>query len=134
MTKISETLTAAKAIIENPERWTQYYHAINAASQPVLIDAPDATCFCADAAIAKAAGVKIRADGKWIDTDHYDEVAELLRGAAFNLTGHRSYVNINDGHFVIPFKTAHEATLMVFDKGIEVAKEREQFNWSEVAT
>jgi hypothetical protein len=122
MPLISETLIAAKAIIEDRAAWTQYFHAINAAGESVRINEPDATCFCADAAIARAAGVKLDDDGLWIDTDHYNEVAEHMRAVACEVTGRRSYVAVNDDVISIPDMTPHEAILFLFDKGIERAK------------
>jgi hypothetical protein len=122
---ISETLIAAKATIEPASAWTQHFHAINAEGESVRINEPDATCFCADAAIAKAAGVTVNDDGEWEGTDHYDVVAEHLRAVAFEVTGQRSYVRVNDDQVQIGDMTAHQATLFLFDKGIERAKQLE---------
>lgn len=122
---ISETLTAAKAIIASPATWTQWHHAINEKRKSVRINDPEATCFCLDAAIAKAAGVKVNDAGGWDDTDHYHRTSECLRDVAEELTGQSSYVGINDGEVQIEDLTAHEATLFLLDKGIEKARQRE---------
>jgi hypothetical protein len=132
--KISETLTAARAIIADPAKWTQGTHARDASGNPVRIDSKSATCFCADGALALAAGVALEGDGAWAgEIDHYDDAAKLLRSAAEQFTGQFTFVAVNDGDLKLSGKTPHEAILAVFDRSIDLAKSREELGMTRVA-
>ena len=132
--KISETLTAARAIIADPAKWTQQTHARDASVEAVRIDSKSAICFCLDGALALAAGVTVDDAGAWSDSDHYDKSAILLRYVAAELTGAYSYVRINDGDgLFIENMLPHEGTLALLDRGIDVAKSREELGMERVA-
>lgn len=125
--KISETLTAARAIIADPAKWTQGTHARDASGEPVQINDSRAVCFCADGALALAAGVDVEADGGWFKDEHYTEASKIMREVAEAFTGEFSYVSVNDGDGVsIQGKPSHEGILFVFDQAIDRAKSREE--------
>jgi len=127
--KISETLAAARATISDHARWTQGAHARDLSGSPVQITDSRAVCFCADGALALAAGVTVDDDGGWVRDDHYWEAAKLMRLAAERLAPTNSYVEINDADGVsVAGKPAHEGILAVFDLGIDLAKSREELN------
>lgn len=132
MRTIAETLTAARAIIADPAHWTQHAHARDAAGEPVTLDAPNATCFCLDGALAKAAGVHIDAFGHWVRDDHYHIASQFLRSVTQSANGERSYVKVNDGSAYVADETGHPGVLALLDIGIEKAKQAEEYNWSEV--
>jgi hypothetical protein len=135
MTKISETLAAARAKIVDPNQWTQGAHARDLSGSPVQITDKRAVCFCADGALALAAGVSVDDDGGWIRDDHYWGASKLLREAAEKLTGTNSYVEINDGDGVfVKDMPSHDGVLAVFDLGIDLAKSREELGFTKVAT
>jgi hypothetical protein len=131
--KISETLSAARAIIADPSNWTQGAFARDAFDHPVKLRSTSAVCFCADGAVALAAGVQETVFGAWQECADYSAASTILREAAEKMTTKRSYVNINDGDEVIPLKTPHEAILMCLDLGIDLAKSREELGMERVA-
>lgn len=133
MPKISETLTAARAIIADPATWTQGALARDASGNAVSIRSTSAVCFCAGGAVALAAGVQINVFGQWEESDHHDAADKILREAAEKMIGKRSYVVINDGDVILNKKTPHEAILTCLDIGIDLAKSREELNMERVA-
>lgn len=133
MPKISETIAAARATIADYANWTQGTLARDVSGDPVTIRSTSAVCFCADGAVALAAGVQLNVFGQWEKNDHYEETSQILREAAEKMTTKRSYVNINDGCVRIPGKTPHEAILTCLDIGIALAKSREELNMERVA-
>ncbi|MEH2517432.1 hypothetical protein V1279_003005 [Bradyrhizobium sp. AZCC 1610] len=126
MRKISETLIAARAIIADPAHWTKHAHARDAAGEPVTLDAPNATCFCLDGAIAKASDVHIDAFGHWVRDEHYFKTSEFLRGVLQEASGKHSYVAVNDGSAYCNDETGHPGVLALLDLGIEKAKQAEE--------
>jgi hypothetical protein len=125
MPAISEILIGAKAIIADPAHWTTFAHARDAAGEPVTLDAPNATCFCLDGALAKAAGVHVDAFGHWVRDDRYHQASEYLRGITQSANGQRSYVSVNDGSAYVNDETGHPGVLALLDLGIEKAKQAE---------
>ena len=87
-----------------------------------------------DGALALAAGVTVDDAGAWSDSDHYDHSAILLRYVAEEMTGVHSYVRVNDGDgLFIENKQPHEGILALLDRGIDVAKSREELGMERVA-
>ncbi|WP_439357876.1 DUF6197 family protein [Bradyrhizobium sp. DASA03007] len=133
MTKISELLAAARAKIADPTNWTQGAHARDRSGNAVMITSESAVCFCADGAIALAAGVTAEADGSLNRGPNYWDATRIMRRAAQYLTGEDSYVSINDGDgSSVGGKPAHEGILAVFDKAIDLAKSREELGLTRV--
>jgi hypothetical protein len=122
---VAETLIAARALIADPVHWTQEVHARDKHGMPVLPTDPDATCFCADGALTKAAGVIIDDDGHWGNDEHYYAANKLLCDVTYDLTQQRSYARVNDGDAEIEDHEAHAAVLMIFDRAINLANQNE---------
>ncbi len=119
--QISAILTATKAIVSDPKRWTQHFHAVDAEGESVRINDPKATCFCLDAALAVSAGVVVNGDGDWTDTGDYESAKEHLHEVTDELTQQRSYVRVNDGIILIGDRTEYEGTLFLLDTAIDRA-------------
>jgi hypothetical protein len=133
--KISETLAAARATIADPKHWTQGAHARNAAGETVNLSDEDACCFCADGALALAAGVRsMERSGIWIgDIVHYNAASDILCEAAQRETGEYSFISVNDSSSLYPKEETHRRILTVMDRGIDIAKSREELGMARVA-
>lgn len=92
-----EILVAARALISDPESWTQYYFARDGYGREVLSRSNAAVCYCAQGAV-------IRSGGSIVDLE------PLLNRAAMDLysehlsdvlEGQSLMVDINDGYFAI---------------------------------
>lgn len=125
MPAISEILIGARALIADPAHWTQEVHARDKNGMPVVPTDPDATCFCADGALVKAAGVTIDDEGYWGNDEAYYAANKLLCDVTFHMTGQRSYARVNDGFAEIEDHEAHAAVLRIMDGGIKLAQEIE---------
>lgn len=116
--KISEVLERSRALVAQPERWTQGANARDADGKSVLCDSPDAVSFCAFAAIDRTTYNKF--------TEKYDYeyglACRFLVRAAIDL-GYAdegdNIVKISD-HFL-----DHEMMLGTYDRAIELAKQKE---------
>lgn len=106
-----EILVAARALISDPERWTQYRSARRANGNPVCPTSEKAVCFCADGAVRKYF---------WDDVMLLHPAIKFLNSAALLLYG-SSPIEINDGYFKIPHTTPHQAILNIYDRAIALA-------------
>jgi hypothetical protein len=97
-----EILTKARALIEDPARWTQgdYYRTQNGVR-----------CYCSLGALREIVG----------DYDSRLRAEEILYEGALKLAN-TGVVDINDGGTTIPGLTPHEAVLKMFDIAIEEAR------------
>jgi hypothetical protein len=129
--KISETLTAARAIIADPAKWTQGAVARDAAGRSLTLHSTDAVCYCADGALALAAGAKPQPGG-WDTDPHYRKCASFLRSVAQTLTGKDSYIGVNDMTAEGEPKACHAAVLALFEHGASIAKSREELGLDRV--
>jgi len=95
MTKVHDTLVAARALIADPERWTQGAWARDEEGGPVGTLSPAAVCFCAQGALVH------------VSRSGHERALEALSVAA----GRRpTVVNDFDGH---------AAVLEMYDRAIE---------------
>lgn len=53
-------LEEARSLIASEDRWTKGWYAMNANGRSCLPTAPEAVCWCAEGALAKASGVLYR--------------------------------------------------------------------------
>lgn len=56
MSDVSETLRAARKLIEKPENWCQWQYAMNADGDRVFVMADDATRWCLSGAMQRVCG------------------------------------------------------------------------------
>lgn len=96
MTTTLDILKRARALIEDPARWTRREYARDISGKPVGIDAAEATCWCAMGALAH-----VSTDRFWMG-----EPYNALRTAMGN-----SVADFNDG-------CTHAEMLGAFDAAI----------------
>jgi hypothetical protein len=99
-----EILTAARALLAEPERWTQREYARNSSGFPVGACDPSATCFCMIGAIKRAGGFEYDA------RIPLDVIAHLRAAIAT-----RDQTNWNDTR-------SHADVLRAMDRAIELAR------------
>lgn len=99
-----EILTAARALIAEPERWTQGAYARDAAGVPVDDSAETAICWCASGALFKFSSLP---------------GADRARSAVASIVG--PIPDFNDHH-------THAEVLAAFDKAIASCGEGEALN------
>lgn len=111
--KPSQVLTEALALIDTPEKWCQ--DAFAKSERGLAVDSmdPSACMFCAEGALNRAKrgqrAASISVEMTW------------LRSAAFIVAGTTCPTRVNDIY-------GYEKTIEMFDKAIQIAKEREQKN------
>ncbi|WP_316196633.1 hypothetical protein [Bradyrhizobium sp. SZCCHNS3053] len=114
MSKTSEILTVARALIADPDHWTKWSHARDNTGQGVPPLDPRAVCFCADGALMRAAGT--------VSGQAYMDASLEMVHACRDLTGSGDYVTVNDGSARYAGLLPHQAILASFDRAIERAK------------
>lgn len=121
MTPRVDVLIAARALIADPQNWTQgaYARQTDQFGDYAEVLSPDAKCFCALGALSRAAGIN--------DPLGIDEVPEyrLLQKAVGKLTNGRCHYvpSVNDGYARLPGDlTPHEGVLKLYDMAIEEAR------------
>lgn len=121
MTPRVEVLIAARALIADPKNWTQgaYARQTDQFGDYAEVLSPDAKCFCALGALARAAGID--------DPLSVNEVPEyrLLQKAVGRLTGNQCHFvpSVNDGYARLPDDlTPHQGVLKLYDLAIEEAR------------
>jgi hypothetical protein len=106
MPNLLSQLTAWRGVIGEPGKWTKGGMALNASGQEVVWDSPEACKWS-----IFGAGLKL-----WLEfSEAYSLVLETIRDLGF----------INFGHFNDAPTTTHADVMALFDKAIEIAKERE---------
>lgn len=98
-----EILIQARDLLSNPARWTQGHLACDELDKPVLVNSPDAVCWCAIGACNKVSGKT-------------GEHPDSLRRAAEEMRGW-SPSQVNDS-------VGYEATLEMFDRAIEIERSK----------
>lgn len=107
-------LRRARKRVSDPGRWTQGQMARKPTGTGVTAKNPEACRWCAVGAIRKAAPTERRSD----------RAHRLLSTASHELFG-VGPIQVNDGRRGTgkdPRAVAHQATLLVFDRAIELAK------------
>ena len=99
----ADTLRAARALIEQPERWTQNAYARDDSRQPCSPTDLIATCWCATGAISRVSRWSITNENKAWDTLNF-------------ITG-VSVARFNDSR-------THAEVLAAFDRAIEIAEKQ----------
>lgn len=108
-----EALKAARALIEDPKRWTQKLAARAADGRMVGCEAGEATQWC-------AVGAAIRFDAQ---CPRLDAAAKLLGCSLGYPDSLRPTAAVNDGKSFLPDgSTGHPAVLKIYDKAIELAE------------
>lgn len=104
MTKTSELLRAAKAKIEDPNRWTKGEYARDERGKPVNIASQEAVCWCVLGATGWSGNV---AD-------------KMLERALFGMSAHCDIDVFNDAS-----ETTHADVMALFDRAIAMAESEE---------
>jgi hypothetical protein len=101
-----EVLTEARALIADPKHWTTRAYARGKDRIEVRPNAPEADCWCAVGALAKASGLEVR---------RIEDCSKPYRALqrAMSITGFLS--GWNDRH-------GHDEVLAAFDRAIEEAR------------
>lgn len=110
MTKISEILKQAKALIADEKNWTQGAAARNEKGQIAYSLDPDATCWCSFGAVSKTTEGDLPANGL-AHNQLYDTLEK-----EFNCTSISEY---NDNH-------THTEVMSFWDKAIAAAEKQEE--------
>lgn len=120
--KTSEFLILSKEKINTPDKWFKGEWAVNKDGFPVRSYSNDAVCFCSAGALNRTQHRLVENDGPW-NEDKVSRLADMaafyLRKVCFNLHG-INFINFNDRE-----STTHEEMMNVWDKAIELAKEKE---------
>lgn len=106
---VNETLVAARALIDSPEKWTTGALARNVEGQPSSFS--EATCFCSIGALRK-----IRSDTARDNIDGmfslFQEAVDVLTEVLYDRGLPRDIAFFNDSH-------THAEVLALFDEAIE---------------
>jgi hypothetical protein len=123
MSSVLKTLIKAKAVISNPKHWTQRRLAKTASGDYTTVNSPDAVCFCAIGALAKACNLKPASP----NDDEY--IAPCVVNAASVLV---TALEIDPRPFGNPSMLVytwndqslrtHAEVMKAFDKAIEIAR------------
>ena len=106
---ITENLQAARDLITDPNKWTQFAVARNSGNQITLASSPDAVCWCAFGALQYT-------------YSRDQEFRDLLNIMTYLDSFMNGSVGIyNDTH-------THKEVLAAFDRAIEASKEAELGN------
>lgn len=109
-------LQAARALIANPEYWTQGCHAIANTGAEVPVDDPEAYAFCADGALLKAI-LDLGRPAPHNSPEYASCSARLNSAARKMFPGIVGITDINDGNAGEPDDT-HANVLAVFDAAL----------------
>lgn len=111
--KNSETLRAAKAVIENPENWTQQMYGRRAkhSGHHLMGYDPEATCWCSVGALQKVVGNEAVYHLECKLSDAARLIANTKVENAVHFNDHRS----------------HDEVMRMFDLAIERAEKEEQY-------
>lgn len=116
---ISQILISAKVVIEKPENWTRGWFARDAENNPVHSAERNAVCFCSLGAVRK---VMFGPESTEPCRDKtYNLIVNLMDDVVRDTFNECNVPTFNDN-------TTHEEVLKMFDKAIEVAKEKENEN------
>jgi hypothetical protein len=119
MKPVAELILAAKAIIANPNNWTQGTYARDKTGRPAMICAPSACQWCSRGAVRKAA-----MQPGLMASDVQAE--EFLDAAAFRLSQgeYLSIVHLNDQSVIVTqLPSLHERVMAAFDEAARCANE-----------
>lgn len=113
-----EVLIAARALIADPEHWTQSAYAIENTGSEVYPQESNAYAFCSVGALVRVSGAYLDDDGRMHTNVVYDECHADLSRSAQSLFGNGNVVAINDGEMSDDPARAHKDVLAMFDKAI----------------
>jgi hypothetical protein len=119
--KVLDILTAAKKLIETPEKWTKQYSARTRDGVACPSYDPKAVCFCSTGALTRAAGV--RRDKHHRAPSVFYAAERTLADAMTPASQHNEPVffritKFNDEH-------DHSEVMAAFDKAIKFAQRME---------